>query len=147
MYIFNRNIVNVELYHYVIFKVNVGGFGVKTMMDTWTRQMGFPYINITMATTGTKTIVVATQRRFLADKATEFDPTESPFRYIVKVALGIQDKYEYFSIGLLFSQRCSLLTATVCAFKFKARYDNLFAKLRWPGTLYQCTNWFVCGRQ
>nr|XP_022316112.1 glutamyl aminopeptidase-like [Crassostrea virginica] len=62
-------------------KVNVGGFGVKTMMDTWTRQMGFPYINITMATTGTKTIVVATQRRFLADKATEFDPTESPFRY------------------------------------------------------------------
>ena len=78
----------------------MGGFGVKTMMDTWTRQMGFPYINISMSTTGTKTIVVATQRRFLADKGTEFDPTESPFRYVVFVALGIQVKHEHFSNGL-----------------------------------------------
>ena len=115
-------LLNVELYHYVIYKVNEGGFGVKSMMDTWTRQMGFPYINITMATTGTKTIVVATQRRFLADKATEFDPTESPFRYVVFVALGILVEHEHFSNGLFFSERCSLITATVCAYKLnKAR--------------------------
>jgi glutamyl aminopeptidase len=49
------------------------------MMDTWTRQMGFPYINITLDKQDSKTIVSATQRRFLADKSTEFDPSESPF--------------------------------------------------------------------
>ncbi|XP_061175207.1 glutamyl aminopeptidase-like [Saccostrea echinata] len=62
-------------------KVNTGGFGVKDMMDTWTRQMGFPYINVTMQTQGSKTIVSATQSRFLADKSTVFNPSESPFGY------------------------------------------------------------------
>lgn len=62
-------------------KVNTGGFGVKDMMDTWTRQMGLPYINISLKTEGAKTVVTATQTRFLANKDTVFDPEESPFRY------------------------------------------------------------------
>lgn len=66
-------------------KVNTGGFGVKDMMDTWTRQMGLPYINISLKTEGAKTVVTATQTRFLANKETVFDPEESPFRYITTV--------------------------------------------------------------
>lgn len=66
-------------------KVNTGGFGVKDMMDTWTRQMGLPYINISLRTEGAKTVVTATQTRFLANKDTVFDPEESPFRYNSKV--------------------------------------------------------------
>ncbi|XP_048762432.2 glutamyl aminopeptidase-like [Ostrea edulis] len=62
-------------------KANTEGFGVKEMMDTWTRQMGFPYINITLQTERNKTVVSATQNRFLADKSTVFDPNESPFGY------------------------------------------------------------------
>lgn len=66
-------------------KVNTGGFGVKDMMDTWTRQMGLPYINISLRTEGAKTVVTATQTRFLASKDTVFDPEESPFRYNYRI--------------------------------------------------------------
>ncbi|XP_076074224.1 glutamyl aminopeptidase-like [Mytilus galloprovincialis] len=54
---------------------------VKAMMDTWTRQMGFPYINITITSTGSKTTVKAVQKRFLADINTIYDENESDYRY------------------------------------------------------------------
>lgn len=54
-------------------------------MDTWTRQMGLPYINISLKTEGAKTVVTATQTRFLASKDTVFDPEESPFRYNYRI--------------------------------------------------------------
>ncbi|KAL4239647.1 hypothetical protein ACF0H5_000454 [Mactra antiquata] len=58
------------------------GYNVKEVMDTWTLQMGFPYINITLQSTGpTTTRVTATQTRFLADKNMVYDVEESPFRY------------------------------------------------------------------
>lgn len=50
------------------------------MMDTWTRQMGFPYINITITSTGSKTTVKAVQKRFLADINTIYDENESDYR-------------------------------------------------------------------
>lgn len=49
-------------------------------MDTWTKQMGLPYINVSIDAVGKK--VTVEQRRFLADPATEVDPNTSPFRYM-----------------------------------------------------------------
>lgn len=51
---------------------------VKTVMDTWTKQMGLPYINITIDGYN----VTATQHRFLADSSTKFDSTESEYGYL-----------------------------------------------------------------
>ena len=60
-----------------------GGYTVKEVMDTWTRQMGFPYINITFVDfNGGLNRAVATQDRFLADKTMCYDETESPFGYV-----------------------------------------------------------------
>ncbi|KAK3612375.1 hypothetical protein CHS0354_031968 [Potamilus streckersoni] len=53
------------------------GYSVKTVMDTWTRQMGLPVISITRL----GNVVYAKQQRFLLDKSMQFDPAESPFRY------------------------------------------------------------------
>lgn len=51
-------------------------------MDTWTRQMGFPYINITITSTGGTTTVKAVQKRFLADINTVYDENESDYRLL-----------------------------------------------------------------
>lgn len=53
---------------------------VKDMMDTWTRQMGLPYINISVSSTGGMTTVKAVQKRFLADISTQYDENESPYK-------------------------------------------------------------------
>lgn len=65
---------------YIYFKVPAG-YSVKEVMDTWTLQMGLPYINITFDNSGPKTLVTATQKRFLADKNIKYDENESPFRF------------------------------------------------------------------
>lgn len=57
------------------------GLSVKEVMDTWTRQMGFPYLNITVTNNGGTTTVKAVQKRFLADISTDYDESESPYRY------------------------------------------------------------------
>ncbi|KAK3089893.1 hypothetical protein FSP39_007417 [Pinctada imbricata] len=61
--------------------VNGGLFNVKSVMDTWTLQMGLPYINITLESQGGQTVISATQKRFLADSTTEYDANDSPFSY------------------------------------------------------------------
>lgn len=71
------------------------GYSVKEVMDTWTLQMGLPFINITFDTSGAKTRVTATQKRFLADKNMEYDENESPFRYRWFVQLDYLDNNEY----------------------------------------------------
>ncbi|ESO85815.1 hypothetical protein LOTGIDRAFT_130453 [Lottia gigantea] len=61
----------------------VSSLDVKHIMDTWTRQMGYPYINISYSppsATG-QTTVTAKQRRFLSDANTTFDPSVSEFGY------------------------------------------------------------------
>lgn len=69
-----------------------GGYSVKEVMDTWTRQMGLPYINITFSeTNGQLSKVSATQKRFLADRTMSYDETESPFRYRWFVQLDYMD--------------------------------------------------------
>lgn len=49
---------------------------VVAIMDTWTRQKGFPVINVKK--NGNSFIL--TQKRFLADPDAEFDPSESKYR-------------------------------------------------------------------
>ena len=66
-----------------MFPVQVEGApNVKYIMDTWTLQMGFPYLNLTFTPNprGTSTYVTATQARFLADPGAVFDENESPFK-------------------------------------------------------------------
>lgn len=59
------------------------GLSVKEVMDTWTRQMGFPYLNITVTNNGGTTTVKAVQKRFLADISTDYDEAESPYRLVI----------------------------------------------------------------
>lgn len=48
-----------------------------SIMDTWTRQMGFPVVDVAKH----KNMFTLTQKRFLAKANTTFDPSESPFGY------------------------------------------------------------------
>ncbi|XP_053392901.1 glutamyl aminopeptidase-like [Mercenaria mercenaria] len=56
---------------------------VKTVMDTWTKQMGLPFINVTV--NGSK--VTLTQERFLADSSIHYDPSESEYGYMWYIKL------------------------------------------------------------
>ncbi|XP_011303363.1 glutamyl aminopeptidase isoform X2 [Fopius arisanus] len=50
---------------------------ITAIMDTWTRQMGFPVVNVTRA----NTTYTLTQKRFLADPDATYDPTKSDYGY------------------------------------------------------------------
>ena len=52
-------------------------FNIIDIMDTWTRQMGFPVVNVTKH----KFTYTLTQKRFLENSAASFDPSESEFSY------------------------------------------------------------------
>ena len=54
-------------------------------MDTWTRQMGFPVLELKRSGDGASYIV--TQRRFLADKEAK-DTTESPYGSVIAQELA-----------------------------------------------------------
>lgn len=51
---------------------------INAIMDTWTRQMGFPVVNVAVKS---KTSYTLTQKRFLADPEAKFDPSESNYGY------------------------------------------------------------------
>lgn len=55
-------------------RINVTG-----IMDTWTRQEGFPVINVKRSGNA----FVLTQKRFLADPDAKFDPSKSIYGYVV----------------------------------------------------------------
>ncbi|XP_012943576.1 glutamyl aminopeptidase [Aplysia californica] len=66
-------------------------YDVKHIMDTWTIQDGYPYINITLSTTSDGTTTVeATQKRFLLNPEAELDPSASTLRYKWYVPLSFQ---------------------------------------------------------
>ncbi|XP_015590291.1 glutamyl aminopeptidase isoform X2 [Cephus cinctus] len=47
------------------------------IMDTWTRQMGFPVVNVSRS----GNVYTLKQKRFLADAEAKYDPNESNYRY------------------------------------------------------------------
>lgn len=50
---------------------------INAIMDTWTRQMGFPVVNV-VKHNSTYTLA---QKRFLSNPNSKFDPSESKFNY------------------------------------------------------------------
>ena len=52
-------------------------FNVISIMDTWTRQKGFPVVNVTKH----KFTYTLTQKRFLENSEAKYDPSESEFNY------------------------------------------------------------------
>lgn len=48
---------------------------VAAIMDTWTRQMGFPVVDVARS----KNTFTLTQKRFLSNPEAKFDPSESDF--------------------------------------------------------------------
>ncbi|XP_054269208.1 aminopeptidase A-like isoform X1 [Macrosteles quadrilineatus] len=53
------------------------GVNVPHVMDSWTRQMGYPLLTVTRK----GDTVTVTQQRYTADKNATFDPNESKFKY------------------------------------------------------------------
>lgn len=51
---------------------------ITSIMDTWTRQMGYPVVNVTKNNEKNYTL---TQKRFLADPEAIYDPSESDYSY------------------------------------------------------------------
>ncbi|PVD39140.1 hypothetical protein C0Q70_01768 [Pomacea canaliculata] len=65
-----------------------GAHNVKRIMDTWTLQMGFPYVSLSFSTSANNnTIITATQTRFLADPGHQTTDGESPFKYMWYIVL------------------------------------------------------------
>ncbi|XP_041364193.1 glutamyl aminopeptidase-like [Gigantopelta aegis] len=59
-----------------------GAPDVKHIMDTWTRQMGFPFVDISFTSLGSgRTSVSARQKRYLADPSATFNTSDSEFGY------------------------------------------------------------------
>lgn len=58
---------------------------VGAIMDTWTRQMGYPVVNVVRSAPDTFTL---TQERFLQDPTAEYDPSESEFGYRWDIPIG-----------------------------------------------------------
>lgn len=49
---------------------------VGEVMDTWTRQMGLPVVNVRLAEDGR---IILDQERFLLNPDDTYDPNDSPF--------------------------------------------------------------------
>ncbi|XP_061890860.1 glutamyl aminopeptidase [Entelurus aequoreus] len=56
---------------------NVSGLPIAEVMDTWTRQMGYPVVDLTVTETNAK----LSQRRFLLDPKADADQPPSPLGY------------------------------------------------------------------
>uniref|UniRef100_A0A0B7BBW7 Aminopeptidase n=1 Tax=Arion vulgaris TaxID=1028688 RepID=A0A0B7BBW7_9EUPU len=55
---------------------------IKHIMDTWTLQDGFPYVNISLTTSAAgATTFIATQKRFMSNPTTVVNSSSSPFKY------------------------------------------------------------------
>ena len=52
---------------------------IAKVMDTWTRQMGFPLVSVNKTAPGKFTL---TQKRFLSNAEAKFDPSESKYGYV-----------------------------------------------------------------
>lgn len=54
---------------------------VQDVMDTWTRQMGLPLINVK----NTSNSLVLTQERFLSDGQAQFKSSDSPYGWVIQL--------------------------------------------------------------
>lgn len=56
--------------------VQVSGLPVAEVMDTWTKQMGYPVLDLSVSETDAR----LTQKRFLLDPNADASQPSSPFR-------------------------------------------------------------------
>ncbi|WAQ96948.1 AMPE-like protein [Mya arenaria] len=115
-----------------------GGYSVKEVMDTWTLQMGLPYINISTAPgSGGITNVMASQHRFLAHKSLAYDPNESPFRYKWFVNLDYIDGNEYKTQWITKDQdSVTFSVSQTQPVKFNVK-DTGFYRVNYPDTVWR----------
>ncbi|KAL8604511.1 hypothetical protein ACOMHN_015795 [Nucella lapillus] len=79
-----------QLFDSITYNKVEGSPDVKSIMDTWTLQMGFPTLTLSLtpqASPPTTTTLTATQNRFLADPQAVLDENQSPFKYKWYVSL------------------------------------------------------------
>jgi aminopeptidase N len=56
-------------------------YNIGDVMDTWTRQMGFPVVTVRqLSSRGGRTRYLLEQKRFLVNPEDSYDPTKSPYR-------------------------------------------------------------------
>jgi aminopeptidase N len=75
-----------DLYEALQAKVNEKGLKIKTILDTWTTQAGYPVVNIDV----TKDFITIEQERFFFKKH-ENDPTDSTIWYIPITWTSVKD--------------------------------------------------------
>uniref|UniRef100_A0A8C7XN42 Aminopeptidase n=1 Tax=Oryzias sinensis TaxID=183150 RepID=A0A8C7XN42_9TELE len=61
----------------------VSGLPIADVMDTWTKQMGYPVLHLSVSDTNSK----LSQRRFLLDPNADASQPPSPFRYVILIFL------------------------------------------------------------
>ena len=62
------------------------GVNITAVMDTWTRQMGYPVVHVARDSNNRLTL---SQTRFLADSSLQYDPNESIFGSVIFVKQSI----------------------------------------------------------
>lgn len=64
-----------------IFQLGTIEFNLTDIMDTWTRQEGFPVVNVLKSKNKSenKSTYILTQKRFLADPDSKYDPSKSKY--------------------------------------------------------------------
>lgn len=70
------NAATTDLWSVLNEEIKESGVNVGDVMDTWTRQMGLPVVNVNKTNDGW----VLTQQRFLADAETKYNADESPYK-------------------------------------------------------------------
>lgn len=63
------------------------GVDVGTVMDSWTRQMGFPLVTVNRTESG----FTVTQKRFLSNRDASYDPSTSKFGYASLLSFSLSD--------------------------------------------------------
>ena len=73
---------------------------VKNVLDTWTRQMGYPFIKVNSKVENGKTVLTLQQKRFLTNPAENEDEPESNLGYKWFVPLSIHTSAGYSHLWL-----------------------------------------------
>ncbi|KAK3612373.1 hypothetical protein CHS0354_031966 [Potamilus streckersoni] len=102
----------------------VGNTSVKAMMDTWTRQMGFPYINVTIISLNE---VQLDQKRFGVNSSMSIHQSNAPFGSVLE-ELKVELRISYLRNSFTqFDKPTSSVNATMKekeTLYFRAQHEN-----------------------
>ncbi|KAH3863357.1 glutamyl aminopeptidase-like [Dreissena polymorpha] len=113
---------------------------VKDVMDTWTKQMGLPYLNVTIV----DDVITVQQDRFLADQSIHYDISDSHFGYkwFIKLDYMIKTKQTY-SVWIKGNRTLSFTTPQTLNssnpdFWLKFNLDGIgFYRVNYPVTIWR----------